>query len=118
MASLAGVLRHQDRDPAPNLSQSGLWRTLGKKNTVTRPMSTGEEVLYGVCVLQARRKKHDPWPPEFEMNMAAWATRLIPFGMQEGYIHHAEEQMCRCGTGVHGYGWSPLGGPSQFKRGF
>lgn len=24
------------------------------------------------------------------MNMAAWATRLIPFGMQEGYIHHAE----------------------------
>lgn len=24
------------------------------------------------------------------MNMAAWATRLTPLGMQQGYIQHAE----------------------------
>lgn len=57
MASLAGVLRHQDRDPAPNLSQNGLWRTLGEKNTVTRPMSTGEEVHTVRCVCAAGEKK-------------------------------------------------------------
>lgn len=70
-ASLAGVLRHQDRDPAPNLSQNGLWRTQGKKNTVTRPMSTGEEVLYCctvvvlcVCCRRKERKKNTtPGPP-------------------------------------------------------
>lgn len=64
----------------------------GKKEQSLDPCRPGRKYCTVVlCVLQAkRRKKHDPWPSEFEMNMAAWATRLIPFGMQEGYIHHAE----------------------------
>lgn len=76
--SLADVLWHQDRDPAPNLSQmvSGAHRE--KRTQVTRPMSTGEKVLY--CA--AGEKKKRPLASGFEMNMAAWATRLIPLGMQ------------------------------------
>lgn len=101
----------------PTSSQKGLWRVQGEKRTQSLdPCRLGRKyILYCVCC-RRKEKKHDPWPSEFEMNMAAWATRLIPFGMQEGYIHHAEEQMCRCGTGIHCYGWSPLGGPSQFKK--
>lgn len=111
------MLCHQDRDPAPNLFPEWAVAHPGKKRKkkiVTRPMLTGEKVMY--CA--AGEKKKEPLAYEFEMNMAAWATRLIPFGMQEGYIHTQREQICRCGTGVHRYGWSPLGDPSQFKKGF
>lgn len=62
-------------------------------------MSTGEEVLYRA----ACEKKKRPLASEFEMNMAAWATRLIPLGMQQGYIQHAEGvvvQMWNRGTSV------------------
>lgn len=102
-ASLAGVLRHQDRDPAPNLSQNGLWRTQGKKNTVTRPMSTGEEVLYcsTVCAASEKKKKTRPLALRVRDEHGCMGNKVDTLRHAGGL--HPPRRGCRCAEVEQGY---------------